>query len=182
MRSTLFKAASSLMSRDDVTERGKVAVEEEIASVSGEIRKAECRRVRPLPRNAGAVTTASSCDTAADRCGAMGACRAGPRPTSRARSQVGNGAVNGAMTSTTSQQAVMRENIDVVATRSSKLRATRRRRSARTFQENGRIGATACTTRMSIEQRATTLMSASMIRNRVHRARRKTPTDNNVAV
>ena len=104
--------AFSLMSRSDATDRNEVAVAEEIAFERGDTRNADNTRMRPARKTAGAFTTAASCDTAVDAGGTIGACFAGPRPTSVARSHVGNGAVKGARIRTTSQPARNRESID----------------------------------------------------------------------
>ena len=81
--------------------------------------------MRPARKTAGALTTAASFETAVDAGGTIGACFAGPRPTSVARSHVGNGAVKGARIKTTSQPATNRGSIDGSAIWQSKLHATR---------------------------------------------------------
>ena len=113
------------MSRSDATDRKEVAVAEEIAFESGDTRNADNTRMRPARKTAGALTTAASVETAVDADGTIGACFAGARPNSVARSHVGNGAVKGARIRTTSQPATSRENIGGSAISCSKLHATR---------------------------------------------------------
>ena len=120
-----MRAAFSLMSRSEATDRNEVADAEAIAFERGETRNADNTRMQPARKTAGALTTAASCETAADAGGPIGVCLAGPRPKSVARSQVGNGAVKGAKIRTTSQPATNRENIDGSAISWSKLHATR---------------------------------------------------------
>jgi len=108
------RAAFSLMSRSDATDRNEVGDADEIAFERGDTRNGDNTRVRPARKTAGALTTAASFETAADAGGTIGACFAGPRPNSVARSHVGNGAVKGARIRTTSQPATKRGNIGAV--------------------------------------------------------------------
>ena len=136
-----MRAAFSLVSRSDATDRNEVADAEEIAFERGETRNADNTRMRPARKTAGALTTAASVDTAVDAGGTIGACFAGPRPNSVARSHVGNGAVKGARTKTTSQPATNRESIDGSAISRSKLHATRQPGDLQFSGENpGRVG------------------------------------------
>jgi hypothetical protein len=113
------------MSRSDATDRNDVAVADEITFERGDTRNADNTRMRPPRKTAGALTMAASFETAVDAGGTIGACFAGPRPNSVARSHVGNGAVKGARIRTTSQPATNRENMDGSAISCSKLHATR---------------------------------------------------------
>lgn len=103
------------MSRSDAINRNEVADDEAVACERGDTRNTENTRIRPARKAAGALTTATSVETAVDADGTIGVCLAGPRPKSVARSQVGNGAVKGARIRTTSQPATNRGSIEGLA-------------------------------------------------------------------
>ena len=67
-----MRAALSLISRSEATKRNEVADAEEIAFERGETRNADNTRMRPARKTAGALTTAASCETAADAGGTIG--------------------------------------------------------------------------------------------------------------